>query len=905
MGGQAFVGTTIKGVPIHHGIINYSDPTPTGTGQLVLPSVKVQLNTASNFKGNIKTFTIASGTTGAGGIPALTDNAMNYIVIDYNSGNPIWNVQSDTTNIANGQVIPYVSAFRLGTAVNFIQWDDLGVGLSDKLADRLTRTERFKWESGLITTTNASLQIQVTDGYSWHGAVRKQHAQINYGDNMVFWKHVTGTWTPSTVTTFNNTQYDDGTDLVLLGSNKWTVNWVYRCEGSVDTVTLVLGNAEYHTYADAVAALEPPRPPAVAALGLLVARIIVQNGSTTSTVLSAFTQPVGSSQVTDHESLSNLLGGDGVNQHYHFANYATVAAAEAATGSAGEVIFIQEQQAWYTYDATLGETRDGDLILNTAAGGATRWVYMRRVARNTGGDTGWVSLNSPVLTVNSTTVIRLAIADSWIAIRGVRHKLAAGNYDVTISGVAGTKFIYFDDFTGVLKVKDSLFNFASDVPVAFCTWDGAAISSKAGTEFHGIRDAVWHAWAHKYFGAQYDSGLTATANTQTDNNTDPNVDTVEYIWFTTGTIYDEDTPITVGTGAWTQTLGSGLTSANAAVLPIYYYNGAGFTRVAPDANRYPFLYTGANGAPEWNSSGTRTAATTGQYVAYHYFASPLTEGDSLFGRPHNAVFASLAAAQAARPSSLVWSGFPVAEVKHIYSVIFRVNTGWSPSPVHGSKIVNLSDYRLTPGSPVAGISGTDHQALSNRDATNAHLAPSVGYTPTTDTNWDISTDPVNVQEGLDKIASQGVVKTQSANTIYSGPSSGGAALPTFRTGVAADITMTGAGLLGRGGAGKALELGFDAVLRTMLPVAIYTSDQVLAATSMIAIGNHATTAIAFDLPALDAASNNVIYYIKNVNNAVVTVSGTSTIDGDGIIYLYRNDSLTIVGSNSLGKWVRL
>jgi hypothetical protein len=83
-------------------------------------------------------------------------------------------------------------------------------------------------------------------------------------------------------------------------------------------------------------------------------------------------------------------------------------------------------------------------------------------------------------------------------------------------------------------------------------------------------------------------------------------------------------------------------------------------------------------------------------------------GWSVFGRPHNAVFRSLATAQGARPSQLTWTNY--AELKHLYTAIFRVNTGWDNS--HRCKLVRLDDYRLTAGTPVAAVAPTAHASLS-------------------------------------------------------------------------------------------------------------------------------------------------------------------------------------------------
>jgi hypothetical protein len=95
----------------------------------------------------------------------------------------------------------------------------------------------------------------------------------------------------------------------------------------------------------------------------------------------------------------------------------------------------------------------------------------------------------------------------------------------------------------------------------------------------------------------------------------------------------------------------------------------------------------------------------------------MTGGWSVFARPHNAQFATLALAQAARPNQLTWTNY--AELKHLYTAVFRTRAQFTNAP-HRCKLVSLQDFRLIAGSPVAGISATDHQALSNRISLNSH-----------------------------------------------------------------------------------------------------------------------------------------------------------------------------------------
>ena len=93
------------------------------------------------------------------------------------------------------------------------------------------------------------------------------------------------------------------------------------------------------------------------------------------------------------------------------------------------------------------------------------------------------------------------------------------------------------------------------------------------------------------------------------------------------------------------------------------------------------------------------------------------------------------------------------------------------SPAAGAHLLvyggGISNYTPT-GTPVFTVWGT--------------YAP---YTPGTSANW--ATPPLQSDVALNDLAASGVAKTQTENTVLAGPSSGSAALPTFRALVAADL----------------------------------------------------------------------------------------------------------------------
>jgi hypothetical protein len=92
-------------------------------------------------------------------------------------------------------------------------------------------------------------------------------------------------------------------------------------------------------------------------------------------------------------------------------------------------------------------------------------------------------------------------------------------------------------------------------------------------------------------------------------------------------------------------------------------------------------------------------------------------GWAVFARPHNAKYTSLALARAARPAQLTWTNY--AELKHLYTAIFRVNTAWGNT--HDCKLVALDDYRTIPGTPTAATAPTAHASLSGLELAGAGI----------------------------------------------------------------------------------------------------------------------------------------------------------------------------------------
>lgn len=133
---------------------------------------------------------------------------------------------------------------------------------------------------------------------------------------------------------------------------------------------------------------------------------------------------------------------------------------------------------------------------------------------------------------------------------------------------------------------------------------------------------------------------------------------------------------------------------------------------------------------------------------------------------------------------------------------------------------------------------------------------SLGYSPVTTTNWN--TVPDIAQDGLDTLASSGVVKSQTANTVLAAPS-GSSGVPSFRALVASDI---------------------PSLSSTYLPLAGGTMS------GAINMGTHQINAVTDPTSAQDAATKN---YVDTVASQLQPIQGVlvATV-GSNIAGTYAN-----------------
>ena len=293
--------------------------TSNGNGSMNLPQITVALFDNPNFFEPLKFYSISSGTTGVGSIPALINNDTNYIIIEYNNGVPRYNVLDNDGTVDFSSVILYMIVYRADNFVHVLEFGDTGSGLPSKLNERLVYTDRFARESGCgLGLSGSTGVVTLSSGVVWNGTNREV---INDTTSLgIFFRnfHSGGTWVYTTTAhTINNLYYDDGTNLVSATAGKYLVNWYFRGQELNDHLYEVVSNGQFDNILLADASSEPSLPELITSHAFLVGRIIIEVSATTGITQSAFSsvfQPSGAPGV--HNDLTNIQGGL-PNQYYH------------------------------------------------------------------------------------------------------------------------------------------------------------------------------------------------------------------------------------------------------------------------------------------------------------------------------------------------------------------------------------------------------------------------------------------------------------------------------------------------------------------------------------------------------------------------------------------------------------
>jgi len=257
-------------------------------GSISISSCVCILKTTDDFVGQMIRYDIAPNTS-----LALTDNSVNYVVVDWNSGSPIYRATTTLDEINFSSVIPVLTIYRQGTALHDLTWGSIGDGLASKLLNRCIKQNRFVREEydGLMLYEYGTRNVGITEGKVWYGVTRATTPSFLSDMHLLRrWAHVAGVWTETTVAQYSNTQYDNGTNVATLGVAKYTVAWFFMgVDQNEEHGYYIMGN-QYASVVDAEAAQLPTDlPDIIRKHAILVGRFIIYQGAATAVkIQSAF-----------------------------------------------------------------------------------------------------------------------------------------------------------------------------------------------------------------------------------------------------------------------------------------------------------------------------------------------------------------------------------------------------------------------------------------------------------------------------------------------------------------------------------------------------------------------------------------------------------------------------------------
>ena len=387
--------------------------TDNENGTITLPDLVVSLYDNDNFKGIVKTYSVSGGTSGTE-LPALIDNSTNYIRIIYNSGNPIYQINT-FNDVSCSDEVRYLTVYRMGNFLHVLEFGEQGAGLSNKINKRIISTERFARESGFALGLSGSTGIiTLSNGVAWNGAFRQVLPELNSSDDVFFKNYkVAGDWVVSTTgSTINNEYYNDGTDLVSASASKYLVNWYYRGQEVESHLYELYGEDQYDSLALAQLAGEPGTPDIINSHAFLVGRIIIQVGDNVGDIESSFVKSFQASSVISHNDLNGIQGGL-ENQHYHLSlnEYSNNALTNednlfSTSQTINGGLFVTGSSISFTFSSGLITDNSGEGLKYTDDYTNTfvthSLVTKKYVDDNSGGGGGNSRITSEVTTTNDT-----------------------------------------------------------------------------------------------------------------------------------------------------------------------------------------------------------------------------------------------------------------------------------------------------------------------------------------------------------------------------------------------------------------------------------------------------------------------------------------------------------------------
>ena len=292
------------------------DPTDyivdNGNGTINMLESTVSIYSNNEYKGKLLQYKVPV----LNRLP-LTDLKENYVVVNYNAGNPEYRVLLNDASINESDVIPIATILRASTRLYITPWANLSEGLPNKLHARLVKTERYKIEEGLSGSIGSSDEVLDSNGVVWLGGIRLELPSFNSSDisGVLFDVHMhnssgdwvyTGHMPKAPIALYDN----KSGSLVKTPDDKYCISWFYRYVG-VDR-NYVTALADEHLFDSLEAArdheLTVSKPSYINTQYVYIGRLISKGDSSEKYFDRIAKVSYNTSPVTSHDALSNVQG---------------------------------------------------------------------------------------------------------------------------------------------------------------------------------------------------------------------------------------------------------------------------------------------------------------------------------------------------------------------------------------------------------------------------------------------------------------------------------------------------------------------------------------------------------------------------------------------------------------------
>ena len=300
--------------------------TDNGDGSVTVAAGSGYIRSSDSVTAQLYSFDIAQD------VPTLTNNALNFIYVDYNSGTPVIDVTTDVTSISG----------RDAFVVGFVRKDDTSIHIGNA-GQRLSCFKHalyyYSWEhdglqraSGAILSETGTRNIAVSTGVFWLAYNRTTTSAFDSSGTdrfKAYYRDGVGGWTEVTdQSQIDNAYWDDNTGVLNdLTNTRYGVFWVFQMiDGDI---YVMYGRGDYLLAQAQAATLPSDRPDELSSeLSTFIGKIIIQQGASSFTsVTNPFTgSAIGLSAATDHGSLAGLTDDD-------HTQYGALAQDETITGN--------------------------------------------------------------------------------------------------------------------------------------------------------------------------------------------------------------------------------------------------------------------------------------------------------------------------------------------------------------------------------------------------------------------------------------------------------------------------------------------------------------------------------------------------------------------------------------------